>query len=195
MNKLFIRCAQKKSKKIYHSIREEIYQKWNRVLPFGDLLVDRWEKAAFLNFGKGTSIYDSSVVMGDVKVGTDTWIGPFTLLDGTGGTLQIGSHCSISSGVQIYTHDTVDYCISGGKREKECSPVHIGNNCYIGPMAIISRGVELGNQCIVGANSFVNRSFGDCVIVAGTPAKEIGKVVVDENGCVKRVYHKGENNG
>lgn len=184
-----MRLKKSKIKKLYYCMRDEMNRKWKRVLPFGDLFVDRWEKAKYLGFGEETSIYDSSMVMGDVHVGKSTWIGPFTLLDGTGGKLSIGNHCSISSGVQIYTHDTVDYCVSGGNINKECSPVKVGNNCYVGPMVIISRGVEIGNGCIVGANSFVNRSFGERVIIAGTPAKEIGRVEVDRDGSVKKIYY------
>ncbi len=57
---------------------------FNRTLPFCDYVVDRWEKARLLGFGEGTSIYDSSLVFGDVAVGCNTWIGPFTILDGGG---------------------------------------------------------------------------------------------------------------
>lgn len=175
---------------LYRTAREDMDARWNRVLPFGELLVDRWEKAQYLGFGKGTSIYDSGTVMGDVQVGMDTWIGPFTLLDGTGGKLSVGDHCDISAGVQIYTHDTVDSCVSGGAVEKTGSPVDIGDNCYIGPMTIISSGVRIGDGCIVGANSFVNKSFGAHVIIAGNPAREIGRVEISE-GKVERIYSKG----
>ena len=82
------------------TLRKEVDKKWKRTLPFGDYFVDRWEKANELGFGKGTSIYDSAIVIGDVKVGENTWIGPNVILDGSGG-LQIGSWCSISAGVQI----------------------------------------------------------------------------------------------
>lgn len=172
---------------LYLAAREDMDARWNRVLPFGELLVDRWEKAQYLGFGKGTSIYDSGIVMGDVQVGRDTWIGPFTLLDGTGGCLSVGNHCDISAGVQIYTHDTVDSCVSGGAAQKAGSRVDIGDNCYIGPMTIIGSGVSIGDGCIVGANSFVSKSFGEHVIIAGNPAREIGRVEINGDK-VERIY-------
>ncbi len=152
--------------------RNNIKLKFNRVLPLNELLTDRWEKAKYLGFGKGTSIYDSSLVIGEVKVGENTWIGPFTVLDGSG-KLEIGSNCSISAGVQIYTHDTVQWAITGGKEPYEYAKTIIGNNCYVAPNCIISKGVILGDGCIVGANSFVNKSFSEGSKIAGNPAKEI----------------------
>lgn len=158
--------------KIQQQLGQGMQQKFNRSLPFADLLLDRWERAKFLQFGEGTSIYDSSHVFGNVKVGENTWIGPFTILDGSGG-LTIGNNCSISAGVQIYSHDTVQWAITGGKAAYEYEATFIGNNCYLAPNVIIAKGVQLGDGCIVGANSFVNKSFSAGCKIAGTPAKLI----------------------
>lgn len=106
------------------------------------------ERAAKLNFGKGSSIYHSSYVYGDVKVGENTWIGPFTVLDGTGG-IEIGSYCSISAGAQIYTHDTVEWALSEGGSPYQYAPVRIGNCCYIGSSTVISKGVRTGDGTVV----------------------------------------------
>jgi acetyltransferase-like isoleucine patch superfamily enzyme len=145
-------------------------QQWNRSLPFGDYIVDRWQKAAALGFGEGASIYDSALILGDVKVGKNTWIGPFTILDGSGG-LEIGDYCSISAGVQIYTHDTVQWATSGGTLQAEREPVRIGSRCYIGPNVIISKGISIGDGCVIGANSFVNRDVPSGMKAWGTPAR------------------------
>jgi len=142
----------------------------NRSLPFADLLFDRWERAKMLGFGEGTSVYDSAHIFGNVKVGKNTWIGPFTILDGSGG-LTIGDNCSISASAQIYSHDTLQWAVSGGKEKYEYAATNIGNNCYIAPGSIIAKGVSLPAGCIVGANSFVNKSFPAGSKIAGSPAK------------------------
>ena len=149
---------------------QQVQARWNRSLPFGDYIVDRWEKAQRLGFGEGSSIYDSALVLGNVKVGRNTWIGPFTVLDGSGG-LEIGDHCSISAGVQIYSHDTVKWAISGGVEPPARAPVYIGHRCYIGPNAIISKGVKIGDGCVIGANSLVNTDMPSGVRAWGTPAR------------------------
>jgi acetyltransferase-like isoleucine patch superfamily enzyme len=148
-------------------LRNRIRKKHGRVLPFGDSINDRWEKAKFLGFGKESSIYDSSLVFDTVEAGENVWVGPFTILDGSGGLLRIGSNCHISAGVQIYTHDTVSTVLQGHKIEK--ADVTIGNNCYIGPNSIIAKGVEIGDYVVIGTNSFVNRDIPSNSKGHGTP--------------------------
>jgi acetyltransferase-like isoleucine patch superfamily enzyme len=150
-------------------------ERYARSLPMQDTLDDRWERAKKLGFGEGTSIYNSAVVYGEVKVGADTWIGPYVLLDGSGG-LTIGSTCSISAGVHIYTHDTVKWALSGGKKPYRRQPVSIGDCCYIGSQVVIAAGVNIGKQCVVSANSFVKDDVADRTVVGGMPARRIGEV-------------------
>jgi acetyltransferase-like isoleucine patch superfamily enzyme len=151
----------------------EMRQQWNRTLPFGDYIVDRWAKAQTLGFGVGSSIYDSSLVLGDVRVGCNTWIGPFTVLDGSG-SLSIGSQCSISAGVQIYTHDTVKWAVTAGQAAPERASTSIGNNCYIGPNTVVAKGVNIGDGCIVGANSLVLEDIPAGQKAFGTPCRIVG---------------------
>lgn len=161
-----------------------------RFVPFGDLVCDRWSRAKLMGFGEGTSIYDSSLVIGEVLVGRDTWIGPFTVLDGSGG-LTIGSTCSISAGVQIYTHDSVAWAVSGGKAAYERAAVRIGDHTYLGPMTIIAKGVTIGRHCVIGANSVVNKDIPDFAIAYGSTAKIVGRVVLSAGGMVSFEYDQG----
>src|SRR5260370_29734578 len=92
-------------------LTREPRQRFHRRVSFGDLLTDRWENAREYGFGEGTSCYDNVLVLGDVKVGRNCWIGPNVVLDGSGG-LKIGDNCSISAGVQLYTHNTKSWATS-----------------------------------------------------------------------------------
>lgn len=165
-------------KQVHEQLGQGFQEQFQRSIPFADELFDRWERAENLDFGSGTGIYDSSFVFGDVVVGTDTWIGPFTIIDGSGG-LTIGNHCTVSAGVHIYTHDNVAQTITGGKSKPQRAPVTIGNNCYIGPQVIIAKGVTIGNCAIVAAGSFVNKDVPAYSVAGGTPAKVIGTVTVE----------------
>jgi len=159
----------------------EVAAHHRRALPFGDYVVDRWQKAQEMGFGEGTSIYDSVLVLGDVHVGRNTWIGPFVVLDGSGG-LSIGSNCSISAGVQIYSHDTVEWALSGGKAPYTLAPTSIGDNCYIGPCAVVAKGVRIGNVCRVSANILVLHDIPDGSLAHGTPCRVVGQVGTELTG-------------
>ena len=174
-------------RRLHEELADRMRTDWQRDLPFGELISDRWKRANALGFGPGASIYDSSYVYGDVRVGPNTWIGPFTLLDGSGG-LTIGAYCSISAGVHIYTHDTVAWAVSGGQIPAQRSPVTIGDNTYIGSQVVISRGVTIGDHCVIGAGSFVNRSIPPYCVAVGSPCRVIGSVDIGASGEVTLRY-------
>jgi acetyltransferase-like isoleucine patch superfamily enzyme len=157
-------------RELWRNLQQKILEKWNRTLPFGDYIVDRWEKAKLLGFGDGASVYDNVLIIGDVTVGAHTWIGPNVVLDGSGGGLTIGNYCSISAGVQIYTHQTVEWATSLGKKQVEKAPTSIGNGVYIGPNTVISMGVSIGDRAIIGAMSMVNRDVESGKKAWGCPA-------------------------
>jgi acetyltransferase-like isoleucine patch superfamily enzyme len=160
---------------LWLSRRREVDARYRRTLPLADYVVDRWEKARELGFGEGTSIYDSTLVLGEVAVGRNTWIGPSVVLDGSGG-LRIGSNCSISAGVQVYSHDTVRWAVSGGATGPERAPTSIGDNCYIGPNTVVAKGVSIGDGCIIGANSLVLDDMPAGSKAWGTPCRVVGRV-------------------
>ena len=43
-----------KIKELFAFKRKEMKVNYNRILPLNELLTDRWEKAQFLGFGKGS---------------------------------------------------------------------------------------------------------------------------------------------
>jgi acetyltransferase-like isoleucine patch superfamily enzyme len=144
---------------------------YNRRVSVGDLLTERSDNAAMYGFGEGTTMYDNVLVLGDVKVGRHTWIGPGCILDGSGGGLKIGDHCSISAGVQIYTHHTVNRSITLGTAPIDYAPTTIGDGVYIGPNTILQMGLTIGDKVVIGANSFVNRDLPTGAKAFGNPAQ------------------------
>lgn len=174
--------------RLYEKLRSDMRERWQRDLPFDELLFDRWERAKSLGFGEGASIYHTSYIYGDVRVGKYTWIGPYTLLDGSGG-LTIGDYCSISAGVHIYTHDTVKWALSGGEADYERAPVRIGDCCYIGSQTVVAKGVTIGDHCVVGACSFVNQDIPPHTVAFGIPCRLVGRVEINESGNIRLVLN------
>lgn len=110
-------------------------------------------------------------IVGAPEIGEGTWIGFFTLIDGSGG-LTIGKNCDIASGVHIYTHDTVKRCIENkrfnkdgtiNREEVSRALVKIGNNVFIGANSIILKKVEIEDNAVIGAGS---------VVLSGTKIKK-----------------------
>src|SRR5436853_335325 len=95
-------------------------------------------------------------IIGTPEIGEGTWIGAFTVIDGSGG-LRIGRGCDVSCGVQIYTHSTVRRCVS--EREYAAidrQPVVVGDHVFIGANAVIMMGVTIGDRAVIAAGAVVS---------------------------------------
>jgi len=94
------------------------------------------------------------------------------------------------SGVQIYSHETIFWGLSGGKIKYARAKTKIGNCCYIGPNTIVSMGVQIGNHCLGGTNSLVSMDLDDFSVAAGSPCKILGKVKIDRAGKVTLLMNR-----
>ncbi|MGH3439954.1 MAG: acyltransferase [Sciscionella sp.] len=118
-------------------------------------------------------------LIGNPEIGEGTWIGAFTVIDGTGG-LRIGTGCDVSCGVQIYTHNTVRRCVSGRAHpDVDRAPVSIGNRVFLGANAVVLMGVSIGDAAVVAAGAVVTRDVPAATVVAGVPARPVGVVHLD----------------
>lgn len=126
--------------------------------------------------------HEHAWVVGDPSVGEGTWIGAFTMVDGSGG-LTIGSGCDISSGVHIYTHSSVKRCVSGRRYPTvDRAPVSIGDRVFIGAQAVVMMGVTIGDEAVVAAGAVVTRDVPPRTVVAGVPARPVATVDLGEDG-------------
>ena len=113
--------------------------------------------------------------VGEPTIGEGTWIGPFCLIDGSGG-LVIGRSCDVAGGVHIYTHSTARRCVTDRNVALERAPVRIGDCTFIGANAVVLMGVTIGDHCIVGAGSVVSIDLPDHSVAVGVPARVVGTV-------------------
>lgn len=124
-------------------------------------------------------IYDPS----GVEIGNDTIVGERVSLDGrhqlvdSHGGITIGDHVDIASEVMIWTsqHD-----LRSASWQAIEEKVTIGDYVFIGPRAIILPGVQIGRGAIVAAGAVVTKDVQELSIVAGVPAKEIGRRPVSQ---------------
>jgi len=116
---------------------------------------------------RGLTLY----TLGKIKIGQDSIIGEKATLDGRG-SLIIGNHVDIASEVMVYT---AQHQINHPDFSAETKPVVIEDYVFVGPRAIILPGVTVGKGAIIGAGAVVTKNVASGQIVAGVPAKEIGK--------------------
>ena len=115
-------------------------------------------------------------IIGSPTIGEGTWIGAFTLIDGSGG-LTIGRGCDISSGVHVYTHASARRCVSGRAfPDVERQPVVIGDRVFIGANAVVNMGVTIGDESVIGAGAVVTKDVPPRSVGAGVPARIVAEV-------------------
>lgn len=87
------------------------------------------------------------------------------------GTIVVSKYAKVGENCRL--HVCTNIGASAGKRE---API-IGNNCYIGPGAILFGEISIADNTTIAANATVNKScIVSNVVLAGTPAK-----IVKEN--------------
>ena len=120
-----------------------------------------------------------------IKIGTATY-GSITVVDSTSDdvTLEIGSYCSMASGVQFLlggehttsSISTYPFKVKkfGHEREaKSKGSIKVCDDVWIGTNALICSGVVIGQGAVVAAGSVVTKDVEPYAIVGGNPAKLI----------------------
>lgn len=120
---------------------------------------EKFARKIGVNVGSGCSIHAST------KYGAEPYL------------ITIGNYVRIANDSSFYTHGGI---IPMRKYYNDPTLDHfgkisIGNYTSIGAYCMIMPGVKIGNNCIVGGGSVVTKSVPDGCMVAGNPAKYIGR--------------------
>ena len=129
-----------------------------------------WELVAFFQYGDLPTSYFTKRGM---KVGKNFNRQSSTRMDPSHCWLiSIGDDVTFSNKVQILAHDDTTRIYTGYGR---IGPVKIGDRVFVGANTTILMNTTIGNDVIIGAGSLVTGNIPDDSIVAGVPAKVIGK--------------------
>jgi len=122
--------------------------------------------------GRNTSVHMGCFVTGrNMEIGHDTVINRNTYLDGRG-KLVIGSNVSISPWSYIIS---LDHDTQSKSFDAIPYPVYISDYSWIGSRAMLLPGVTIGKGAVVGAGAVVTKNVEEYAIVAGVPAKAVGR--------------------
>lgn len=128
---------------------------------------------AGIKIGKGSTIHTGMRLYypDNIRIGKDTIIGEFAVLDGRD-KLIIGDHVDIASEVMIYNSE---HDIESPGFQASHKPVIIEDYTFIGPRVIILPGVKIGKGAVIAAGAVVTKDVESFQIVGGVPAKVIGE--------------------
>jgi len=123
-----------------------------------------------------------------VKFGSNVQVGDYVHI-GAVESVEVGNDVLIASKVYISDHDHGTYSGDGfpvslptelqSEKLLLVSPVHIGNNVWLGEGVCVLKGVSIGDNSIIGAASVVTKSIPPNSIAVGIPAKVVKRFDFD----------------
>ena len=110
-----------------------------------------------------------------IKLGENVFINyNGTMLDG--GLISIGSNTQVGPNCQFLTpNHPIDY-VERRKPIERCSPITIGEDCWLGGGVTVCPGVTIGDRCVIGAGSVVVKDIPSDSIAVGNPCRVIRKL-------------------
>jgi acetyltransferase-like isoleucine patch superfamily enzyme len=114
-----------------------------------------------------------------LRIGQDTGISGGSICAAT--EIDIGERCLIGADVMIVDTDFHAIEPEGRSTTTDWSRIHsakirIGNDVFIGARVVILKGVDVGDGSVIGAGSVVTKSIPPRSVVAGNPARCVGKI-------------------
>ena len=105
-----------------------------------------------------------------------------------GGIITIGSHTKVGPNCQFLTpNHPIDY-IERRKLVERCSPITIGEDCWLGGGVTVCPGVTIGDRCIIGAGSVVVKDIPSDSMAVGNPCRVIRKLD-KQHTCLEEEKH------
>ena len=95
--------------------------------------------------------------------------------------IRIGNRVLLGPSVHLYTTTHPLDAAERATGKQLIAPITLEDDCWIGGHTVVMPGVTIGAGAVVGAGSVVTKSFGDCSIIAGVPARQIGRVVITDD--------------
>ena len=131
-------------------------------------------------------LYQRTIIVardqGEIRIGNHVGISGSTIYARK--RIELGDHGVVGANCKIMDNDFHPLDPDDRRADRYdklvCKPVEIGRDVFVGCNCIILKGTKLGDRCVVGAGSVVSGTFPADSIVAGNPARVIGKVGVEK---------------
>lgn len=144
----------------WRRLRKKVFKRWAR-----DAFFPRWRLTLLRSCG--------------VRIGKDVYIADgLTIVEELADVSQvtIGNRVSIAPRVTLVTSSHPNDSRIRPFAPVSAGPVILEDDAWIGAGAVILPGVRVGRGGVVGAMAVVSRDVPPLTVVAGQPAKEIGRL-------------------
>jgi len=136
------------------------------------------------NIRKGTFIFKSTDIIGDVVIGRNCYIGPGARIRGDYGSIRIGDNTAVEENVVIHARPNDITNIGNNVTIGHASIIHnatIHDWAVIGMGAIVSDWAEIGEWSVVAEGTVVKnkQKIPNRSIAVGVPAKIISKISLE----------------
>jgi len=134
--------------------------------------------------GKGTFIFPSADIIGDVNIGENCYIGPGARIRGDYGSIRIGNDTAVEENVVIHARPNEATIIGDSVTIGHAAIIHnatIHDWAIIGMGAIVSDYAEIGEWAVVAEGAVVKNKtkIPDKAIAVGIPAKVVAEITSD----------------
>jgi acetyltransferase-like isoleucine patch superfamily enzyme len=122
-----------------------------------------------ITVGDFTSVQDRCIFLGDLDIGSNCLFAPNVMMSSSTHEFSMHPHWLI--------RDQDELVANSGRESsaKHHRPIHVEDDCWIGINSVVMRGVVVGRGSVVGANSVVTHSVEPYSVMAGAPARLIGR--------------------
>ena len=146
--------------------------------------------------GKETYVSETAMVIGDVVIGDNCYVGHGAIIRGDYGRIEIGDGTAVEEGVIIHCPPKESHIIGKNVTIGHGAMVHgkrIGDSAVIGLEASVSIWSEVGEWAIVAEGAVVKlkQVVPAMTVVAGNPARAVRKVSAEDQkmwSLGKQVY-------
>ena len=114
---------------------------------------------------------DKSKIGSHIFIGLYSYVnGPVTIED----DVLIGPHCSLTAGHHKF--DPATGCFSARTDNDYDNSIVIGRGSWLATGVTVTAGVKIGRANLICANAVVTKSTPDYAIMAGVPARHVGRI-------------------
>ncbi len=116
-------------------------------------------------------VRDKSAIGSNIFIGLYSYLnGPITVED----DVLIGPHCALTAGHHKF--DPATGCFSARTDADYDNSIVIGRGTWLAAGVTVTAGVKVGRANLVCANAVLTRDTPDYAIMAGVPARQIGRI-------------------